>query len=200
MTETILVIAAHHDDAVIGAGGTMAKYAKEGNKVHAIIFAHDVMPHLRKDVVQKKTERESKKAKQILGATHITFLGNKPLMEISKIIKEEKPVKIFTHDKDDADPLHRKVHETVMQLVNDRTIKLPVYSFTIWSFGKLRKRQIPKLVVDITSTFKEKINATLAHESKWWTLNLLLWKLILQAKISGITYRVRYAEVFYKLN
>lgn len=200
MAETILVIAAHHDDAVIGAGGTIAKYSEEGKNVHTVIFSHDLMPHLRKDVVRKKTERESKKAREILGATHVTFLGKKPMTELAQIVRDESPIKVFTHDKDDADPLHRKIHETVMQLVADKTINTAVYSFSIWSIGKLRKRQIPRLVVDISKTFNSKIDAVLAHKSKWWTLNILIWKLLLQAKISGITHGTKYAEVFYKLN
>lgn len=198
--ETILVVAAHHDDAVIGAGGTLAKYAKQGKHVHVAVFSHDLMPHLRKEVAQKKTERESKRAKKIIGADHVTFLGNLPLQELTDLIEEEKPVKIFTHDKDDADPLHRKVNETIMQLVHDKTINCPVYTFAIWSFGKIRKRQLPLLIVNISSTFKTKINAVLAHESKWWAITILFWKLLLQAKLLGWYYGFKYTEIFYKVN
>ncbi len=200
MQETILVIAAHHDDAIIGAGGTLAKYAQEGKKVHVIIFAQNVMPHLRKEVIEKKSERESKKANQIIGGTTVTFLGENPEEELKLLVKQENPSKIFTHDTDDADPYHRKVSKAVTKLIKEKYIKCAVYSFAIWSFGKIRKRSLRKLIVDIFKTFDTKIESVLAHESKWLAVNLLLWKLLLQAKLFGIHYGKSYAELFYKVH
>ena len=36
----IMVFAAHPDDEVIGAGGTIAKYAREGRQVVSVIFSY----------------------------------------------------------------------------------------------------------------------------------------------------------------
>ena len=39
----ILVIAAHPDDEVLGMGGTIKKYTKEGNQVKIIIMATGIL-------------------------------------------------------------------------------------------------------------------------------------------------------------
>src|SRR5512137_2295312 len=39
-TNSVLIICAHSDDQVFGPGGTVAKYAKEGKRVHTIIFSY----------------------------------------------------------------------------------------------------------------------------------------------------------------
>jgi len=54
--ESILVFSAHSDDFVIGAGGTIAKYVREGKKVQAIVFTYGEKSHpwLKGEVVQSK--------------------------------------------------------------------------------------------------------------------------------------------------
>jgi LmbE family N-acetylglucosaminyl deacetylase len=42
---TVLVIVAHNDDHIIGAGGTLAKYAQEGKKVRTIIMSYGESSH-----------------------------------------------------------------------------------------------------------------------------------------------------------
>ena len=39
---TILVVAAHPDDEVLGCGASMAKWAKTGKEVHVVIIAGDI--------------------------------------------------------------------------------------------------------------------------------------------------------------
>ena len=53
--ETIIVFSAHSDDFVIGAGGTIAKYVQEGNKVISVVFSKGEKSHpwLKVEVVQE---------------------------------------------------------------------------------------------------------------------------------------------------
>tara|TARA_Y100000310_G_scaffold286517_1_gene310752 strand:+ start:287 stop:445 length:159 start_codon:yes stop_codon:yes gene_type:complete len=37
--QKILIIAAHPDDEVLGCGGSMAKWSKDGSEVHVLIMA-----------------------------------------------------------------------------------------------------------------------------------------------------------------
>lgn len=43
MVERILVIVAHSDDQMLGPGGTLVKYAKEGKEIHTVIFSYGAL-------------------------------------------------------------------------------------------------------------------------------------------------------------
>ncbi len=213
MTETILAIGAHNDDHIIGAGGALAKYAKEGKRVRTIIcsFGEKSHPHLKKEVIIQRRVQESLKADKVMGCAGVAYLGvreghfdedfgKRDIAEkLAWIIRKEKPSKIFTHGIDDFHPDHRAVYNLVMRLAEQKKIKCPIYSFEVWSLVKLRNRNLPRLVVDISATFNTKIKAFLVHESQTATIWLLLWKLILKDWLSGIIHGYRYAEVFYRL-
>jgi LmbE family N-acetylglucosaminyl deacetylase len=213
MKETILAIAAHNDDHVIGAGGALAKYAKDGFRVRTIIcsFGEKSHPHLRKEVIVERRVKESVKADQIMGGAGVAYLGvregkfsedfkERDIAEkLEWMIKKEKPSKIFTHGIDDFHPDHRAVNGMVMNLMDSGKITCPVYSFEVWSVLKLRNRNLPRLVVDISDTFNTKIRAFLVHESQKLAIWALLWKLIVKDWLSGVIHGYKYAEVFYRL-
>jgi len=213
MTETILAIGAHNDDHIIGAGGALTKYAKEGKRVRTIIcsFGEKSHPHLRKEVITKRRVQESIKADKLMSGAGVVYLGVREghfeedfkkrniAEKLAWIINKEKPSKIFTHSLDDFHPDHKAVYRLVMELIEHKKIKCPVYSFDIWSLVKLRNRNLPRLVVNISDTFNIKIKAFLIHESQTFVIWSLLWKLILKDWLSGIIHGYRYAEVFYRL-
>ena len=131
MVESILFLIAHNDDQLIGAGGTIAKYAKEGKKVVTIIFSFGESSNpLEQDIFTRRTRvKESKQAAKVLGEDEVYYLalkenkfkeeieGKKILDKIEKIIKRIKPKKIFTHSNDDPHPDHKAVHNFTMNLV-----------------------------------------------------------------------------------
>ncbi len=213
MKETILAIAAHNDDQVIGAGGALAKYAKEGKRVRTIIcsFGEKSHPHLRKEVIVERRVKESIKADKIIGGSGVAYFGIREghfeedfksrdiHKKLAWIIRKEKPSKIFTHGIDDLHRDHKAVYRLITQMIKKGEIKCPVYSFEIWSLVKLRRRNLPQLVVDTTDTFNTKVKAFLVHESQKLAIWSLLWKLILKDWLSGVIHGYRYAEVFYRL-
>ncbi len=213
MKETVLAIAAHNDDHIIGAGGALTKYAKEGKRVRTVIcsFGEGSHPHLRKEVIVERRVNESLKADKMMGGAGIAYLGVQEGQfekdfksrdiagKLAWIIRKEKPSKIFTHGIDDFHPDHRAVYRLVMSLIDKGDIKCPVYSFDIWSVVKLRNRNLPRLVVDISSAFNIKVKAFLIHESQTFAIWSLLWKLILKDWLSGKIHGYKYAEVFYRL-
>ncbi len=211
MKQTILAIAAHNDDGVIGAGGTLAKYAKEGKRIRTVIFSFGELHVLmKKDVVVETRKKEFVAGDKIMGGSGATYLSCRDgkiaedirqkdiAKKLAAVIKRDKPAMIFTHSFDDAHPDHRAVHKLVMQMMKEGSIACPVYTFDVWSLVKLRKRNLPKMVVDVSETFQLKLKAFLAHKSQkivWW----LLVKAIAKDWFSGFINGYKYAEVFYRL-
>ena len=71
--ETLLFLCAHNDDQLLGAGGTIAKYTKEGKKIITVIFSFGEMSNpLEQDIVTRRTRViESKRVSTILGESEL---------------------------------------------------------------------------------------------------------------------------------
>ena len=211
--QTILVIGAHSDDPAFGAGGTIAKYALEGYKIKTIIFSYGELshPHLKPEIVAETRAKEAKISDKILGGKGILFFdlkeGRFPQdiitlkieKELAKTIKKEKPIKIFTHGANDAHPDHLAVYNLIKEMIDKKEITCDVYSFDVWSLFRIRKRMVPRLVVDITSTFNKKLKAIEAHKSQKVAMVSLGWTVYLKAILNGWNNNCKYAEVFDKI-
>ena len=75
--ENILVFCSHSDDQIIGPGGTLAKYAKDGKKVYSYIFSYGELthPHFKRKVIVKIRVEESKKADTDINGAGVAFFG-----------------------------------------------------------------------------------------------------------------------------
>lgn len=215
--ETILIFCAHPDDEILGVGGTAAKYSQEGKKVISVIFSKGEKSHfwMQEQHVHDVRTQESLVAGAIVGVSDTVFLGLRdsklktdcqdPVVKerIKSIITNADPVKIFTHDQDDfiyPDHIgvHRVVVEAVDELIAQERFKGELYTFNIW-FMHLRKRDRPKLVVDISSTFHKKRRALKAFGSQKLALLQLIPFTYAKAFFDGIDSGHRYAETFYKV-
>lgn len=129
--DTVFVFSAHSDDFVIGAGGTIGRYTREGKKVIAIVFSYGEKSHpwLKGEIVQKIRFEETFDASKILHCSHIFFdlkefqfaenYAQKPEVKerLLSLFRTEKPSKIFTHSKEDPHPDHKAVHEITVDLI-----------------------------------------------------------------------------------
>ncbi len=134
----ILVIAAHPDDEVLGAGGTILKHTQSGDEVKIIIMASGIFAR-RKSGLQSVTtydpsnsellkmekeiellKKDARRAAKILNVSKISFynlpdneLDSIPLLKIVKLIENEieceKPDRIYTHHRNDLNIDHRLV-------------------------------------------------------------------------------------------
>jgi LmbE family N-acetylglucosaminyl deacetylase len=214
MEDLVLFLVAHNDDQIIGAGGTIAKYAKEGIKVVTIIFSFGEvsLPHMQEKESRKTRVKESKRAAKILGEEETYFLGltenkfseeieNKDIKsKIQAIIERTQPSKIFTHSIDDPHPDHRSVYKFTLDLVDEIDYKGEVFSFNIWNFFiNFRRRDLPRMAVDITDTFKKKVEAFKKHKSQAPAMLFHMWSIYFQAFMHGLNNNCKYAEVFYKI-
>ncbi|MGV8162127.1 MAG: PIG-L deacetylase family protein [Candidatus Nanoarchaeia archaeon] len=219
----ILVICAHSDDQIIGPGGTMAKYAREGYNVYTIILSYGEgsHPHMKLSYVAKTRVFESKAADTIIGGKGVMFLAlkdgrmkrdfeNKNMMgRFKRLLANYKPCKIFTHSEDDIHPDHRFVRQIVLDasdsLARKNIIDPEIYSFDVSNIWNFKSRNYPKLVVDISATFKYKIRAL--HEfrsqinffSHTISVNILYLAVYVKAFVNGLRYGYKAAEVFRRI-
>ena len=73
---TVMVIAAHPDDEVLGCGGTIAKHIHDGDEVHVLILAEGMTS--RDDTRDRKgREKDITKLKDMANEAH-NILGTSP--------------------------------------------------------------------------------------------------------------------------
>jgi len=209
----IIVFCAHSDDQIFGAGGTLAKYAKEGKNIYTYIFSFGEFSHpwLKRNVSVKMRVKESYDVDRLIGGKGIRFFDLKEgtfpedakrlkiNKEIEKIIRQKKPVKIFTHAVDDPHPDHSAMHRIVLDTFDKMGYKCDVYTFDIWNWFAVKDRHLPKLWVDISSTFKTKMAALRTFKSQKAAFMTLLPSTYAKAIIYGLRNGVKFAEVFRKI-
>lgn len=128
---SVLVVAAHPDDEVLGCGGTLARLADEGHDVHILILAEGVTSRApsrdRETKVSELSElkRCAETAKTILGGVSVKvcdFPDNRmdsvDLLDVVKLVEGEitrhRPQLLFTHHGGDVNIDHRVVHDAVV--------------------------------------------------------------------------------------
>ncbi len=210
--ETVIICSAHSDDFVIGAGGTIAKYAQEGIKVIAIVFSYGEKSHpwLQKKVIQKIRTAETFEASDILHCKAIFFdMKDMEIYEDYKkknlqsqllaIFRKEKPSKIFTHSSEDHHSDHRAVNKITLELVEQLPFTPEIYLYSVWNPVSF-ETDFPALFVDITKTFSRKMKALMTFRSQMLNaIYPLLFLIIYRAIMSGLKMRKRFAESFYRI-
>lgn len=189
MKKSVLVIAAHPDDEVLGCGGTIARLVSEGIQVNVIIAAQGITS--RRDIAEGQMHRElellrnqSREAHKKLGVTSAFFLDfpdNKldaiPLLdlvwEIERIINIANPGSIYTHQSSDVNVDHQRLHEAVLAATRPQpgnsileTFYFEIPSNTEWRFSGDSLNFSPNYFVDITKFIDNKIDALKSYESE----------------------------------
>jgi len=211
----VLIICAHSDDQILGCGGTIAKYAKQGIPVYTIIMSYGekAMPHLKEEFVIKTRVNETHRATEIIGGSNVFFLGlregkfkqdieeTKVKEKILNIIEKYEIKKIFTHSSFDIDIPNRD-HLITYKLVKNICKKLDVelYTFTVWDFFKAKGNLAKsiKLVEDISSTMKLKTKALHAYQTQFFQMSIPYIQTYIYSFLNGLKYGYRFAEVFVK--
>lgn len=209
--KSIIIFCAHPDDDMLGAGGTVAKYAEDGYDTTVITFSYGETSHiwLQKKITAEMRVKESKRAHRIVGCAKDIFLGlkegsfpqevkkRKIKQLIQKIVREKRPEKIFTHSASDPHPDHNSVHKTVLDALENYNVD--VYTFDIWNPISVLKRNLPRLYVDISGTMNKKVAAIKQFKSQHKFIFPIIWAVYIKNIKAGIENRCKFAEVFYKI-
>ena len=187
--ESILVIAAHPDDEVLGCGGTIARLAAEGHDVHVAILGEGITARYDKheqtdQKIIKELHDRCRKASKFLGVKELylhDFPDNRfdtvPLLDIIKtvenVINRFRPQSVYTHHGGDLNIDHVLTHRAVMTATRPlesgpvkKIYAFEVPSSTEWAFGRFQQAFQPNVFVDISDTLETKIQAMQIYESE----------------------------------
>ncbi len=193
LVKRVLMIAAHPDDEVLGAGATIAKHATAGDEVHVIIAAEGIAARYNNLDESKNEEAHTAiselkkcaiKVSQILGTREPIFLmlpDNKldtvPLLDIVQkieaIIKEVRPTTIYTHHGGDLNIDHQIVHRaalTAARPLPSSTVQ-SIYTFetlssTEWFSPQQQFPFVPTKFVDVQDHFDKKMKALSVYKNE----------------------------------
>jgi N-acetylglucosamine malate deacetylase 1 len=155
---SILVVAAHPDDEVLGCGGTMARLSEEGNDVYTLILGEGITARDEKrDRAGKEGEigalkNQAKTANEMMGVRRLfafdlpdNRFDTVPLLDIIKIIeavnKDVRADVVFTHSAGDLNIDHQITLKAVLTAFrplakqrNREIYSFEVPSSTEWGF------------------------------------------------------------------
>jgi LmbE family N-acetylglucosaminyl deacetylase len=179
----LLVIAPHPDDEILGAGGTIAKYAARGYEI-TVLTVSGHRPPLYPEDAYLRTLEEAKAAHAIVGVRQSLFLGVPATMlgqepvaslngKIAAVVRDIAP-SIVLCPYPDRHVDHRYVFESSMVATRPvgfgRGIRIvaayETLSETHWNAPHIEPNFTPNWVVDISDYIEPKIAALRCYESQ----------------------------------
>jgi len=174
----VVVIAAHPDDEVLGAGGTIARLAHEGVPVTvAVVTDGSTTQYVGDDAILERKSKSLVEAARILGVRE-TVHWNFPDMRldtvehvvlnraIEELIEDTKCDTIFVHHAGDVNLDHQLVHRSVAVATRPHpgqpvknVLTYEVNSSTEWGARAPRAMFWANFFVDISATIQPKLRA-----------------------------------------
>lgn len=173
----VLVVVAHPDDEVLGAGGTILKHVQDGDRVNVLILGDGVTSRgATQENIQKRIE-QAKRVADFLGIKECVLeklpdnkFDSVPLLEIVKkvesVVEIVKPNIIYTHFSDDLNIDHRLTFQAVLTACRPqpnffvkKILTFEVLSSTEWQEKKKNNVFFPNYYNDIGNFIEKKIKA-----------------------------------------
>lgn len=180
----VIVVSAHPDDEVIGAGGTLLKHRENGDKIHWLIITNVFEEQgFTKDRVESRA-LEIKKVADMFGMESVHQLnyptmslsGNSILTmvpEISLVFNRIKPEVVYCVNRSDAHSDHRITFDAVMACTKSfrypfvkQVLMYECISETEFGANLAENVFLPNYFVDITAHFSRKMEITAVYESE----------------------------------
>jgi UDP-4-amino-4,6-dideoxy-N-acetyl-beta-L-altrosamine N-acetyltransferase len=216
--KTILVIAAHPDDEVLGCAGTVARLIKEGHEAYTLILGEGRVSTSKnkgegKKKVLKEIKRQAQGANRVIGVKGI-FMSKYPdnrfdtvpildiVQTIEKIKSKVKPNIIFTHFEKDLNIDHQITYKAVITATRplpEETVE-EIYSFEVLSSTEWNYPLsfFPDVFFDVSNTLEYKLRALKKYklELKDFPHPRSLEGVRLNAGYWGMRVGTKYAEAF----
>lgn len=185
----VLVVVAHADDEVLGCGGTMRRYAREGARVSVVFLADGVSSRAggSLDAVRAELDARETAAREcasVLGAEVVAFhrlpdnrLDTVALLDVVQRIEAAKaattPDLILTHHPGDLNVDHRVTAVATCTAFRPRpgerwreVLAFEVPTATDWGAGISGPAFVPDTFVDISTTVDAKLRAYACYGSE----------------------------------
>ena len=191
---TVLVVTPHPDDAEGGAGGSMARWAREGKKVVLVVCTNGDKGTSDRDLKPEKLaairEKEQLDAAETLGLEEVVFLrfpdqnledSRELRLAISRQIRKHRPDLVVTIDPGHNRYIRHRDHYMAGRVTLDAVFPYardhlafpelldegldPFKVREVWLF----RPDEPDVFVDITDTFTTKVDALYCHVSQMGT-------------------------------
>jgi len=215
MGKSVLVVAAHADDEVLGCGATIKKHVDSGDQVTIIFMTDGVASRSVESTDGSKRNLAKEKALQVLGVdTQYQFdfpdnaMDSVPLLEVVKglesVIDKAQPQIIYTHFHGDLNVDHRICFDAVMTAtrpVPNQCVK-EIYGFEVLSSTEWQLKPEmafkPQMYVDVSDCFENKIIALKAYNDEMRDIphSRSFEHVEILGKRRGYSIGVKYAEAF----
>jgi LmbE family N-acetylglucosaminyl deacetylase len=170
---SVLAIVAHADDEVLGAGGTLARLAHNGEVVDILILADGVGARGSVEGAARRAEA-ARRAAACLGARDPIMLGLQDnrldsldlldiTQQIERVLEELRPRDIYTHHAGDLNIDHAICHRAVLTAARPipgrsvrRIYAMEIASSTEWAAPGSHTAFVPSRFVDISGFINQK--------------------------------------------
>jgi len=182
--KTVLIVAAHPDDEILGCGGTIASHVERGDTVEILILAQGATSREREDNTGVLAlQAAASQAARILGAQPPRFGGlpdnrmdSVDLLDIVQVVEscleEVEPAVVYTHHGADLNIDHRLCHQAVLTAcrpIAGQTVR-SIYAFETVSSTEWQPADqssfTPTLFVDVTRHMASKVRALEVYASE----------------------------------
>lgn len=175
---TVLVVAAHPDDEVLGCGGTVALHTQAGDQVSAVIVCEGESLRYGKEGVGQymHTERAAQKL-GIIDVRRLGFLDQRLdtltltdiVTPLEQIIRELRPQVIYCQYGGDLNQDHKLLFQALLVAARPMEAYIgAIYAFdtassTEWAYPRTF---VPDTWVDISTTLELKLEAMACYTSE----------------------------------
>jgi LmbE family N-acetylglucosaminyl deacetylase len=191
MPKTILVLAAHPDDEVLGCGGAMARHAAAGDEVISVILAEGITSRDDQRDRDRRTDELSalgvaaRQANNILGVKETILhdfpdnrMDSLPRLDVVKVVEalidKYSPEVIYSHHRGDVNVDHRRIHDAVVTACRpmpgkhrvETVLFFEVASSTEWQPPGSAVPFTPDWFVDVSEHLSAKLDALRAYQSE----------------------------------
>lgn len=180
---SVLVVAPHPDDEVLGVGGTILRHVAEGDAVHVLICTRGRDADFGREQVER-VQAEARRVHAFLGVNGSTFLdlpaarldtlpGAELHAALQPVFNAVQPAVVYLPHVGDVHRDHQLVFQAVMICCRPngpgapaRVLAYETLSETDWFAPPLTSAFIPNVFVDISPHLERKLKACALYESQ----------------------------------